>query len=99
MLNKKNAKKKVQKEYGVYNFSKMFRGNRNIHEIAAIAEKHRLKLLVPATAFIGNADECHSKDLFMHTDPSTLKVVVERTQIDPYKIHKFLDGPMSEKLM
>ena len=83
----------------MYNFCKMFRGNRNIHEIASIAERHRLSLLVPATAFIGNSDEDHAKDLFMYTDPSTLKIVVKRKSINPYNIHKFLDGPMSEKLM
>ena len=37
-------------------------GNRTLHQVADIASKHRMKIFIPATCFIGASEYMNSKD-------------------------------------
>ena len=55
-----------------HNKDVIFPGNRTIQQVGEIAAKHRMKLFVPATIYIGAVEYANTKDRLIYTDPSTL---------------------------
>ena len=71
-------------------------GNRTVHQVSDIGMKHRMKLFMPATAFIGNSELQNTKDRFIYTDPCTQKLVVKKRAITIFHLKHFIDEHMHQ---
>lgn len=67
-----------QQQQEKHSFVQVDSGNKTIQQVSEIAHKHRIKMFVPATAYIGSFEYHNAKDRLIYTDPVTLKVVVKK---------------------
>lgn len=74
----------------------MVPGNKTLLQVSEIAAKHRLKMKVPSTAFIGHADYMNTRDRIIYTDPGTNKIVVRRTPLNVFNVRQFIDEHMKD---
>ena len=72
-------------------------GNRTILQVAEIASKHRMKLFIPPTVYIGAAEYQNAKDHLIYTDPATYKLVVKKIPITIFDVKSFIDKHMNSK--
>lgn len=73
-------------------------GNRTIQQVSEIASKHRMKLFIPAAAYIGASEYNNTKDRLVYTDPGTFKLIVKKQAVEIDDVKKFIDDHMAEPL-
>ena len=70
-------------------------GNLTLLQAAEIANKHQLKIFMPATMIIGKTEYMHSKDRTIHTNPLTNELIVKNSPITILHVKKFIDKHMN----
>ena len=71
-------------------------GNKTLLQVSEIASKHRLKMQVPASAFIGHADYMNSRDRLIYNDTISNIIVVKKEPLTIFNVKKFIDEHMRD---